>query len=666
MCQSPCHRYRIFIPRRPQSHILTSTSRLVDSATAVQQPATSHQRAASQRRRYKRKNVPEPSSSQMGKHRRKSEPDFSIHDAVNLLFPEATSMLPDAMANALASQQGDPGSISGGFAPGFSRVGIVLDDAVCRRAFLGVFPASPALAFQRNSILGSHSMSCSRMTGTYGSRLESPVATVILHSASTIYKTLLSYIGTSSNCIGVNRTSVTIGWACLRNPRGVKTERKSSSIIAVGFLAAIFRTLVQKSERGLEAGAESSSSFHDISAINHQIRPYIPLTHRTASLRRKASSNSEKTQIPLQALCEAFCRRNVLRGIVFRFGPSVLAARNLGGGGAAAGGRRQRAVLPERVRRDAPAATDAEEDAEEDGRPERRRISRPPQRHAAQPRGSRRCRVCTSHLPPIGEPGSIPAGVAPGFSHVKIAQVDAAARWIFSGIFRSPGLSFPALLHTLLASPLSSLKTWTLKAAQISSLTHSLTRVMSWRGARSTGRNLGQTTHLTFKGRGSQSLWERGEGAGCADLQGFGFGSGQRSRKFGTRATPRPRLLDRRKAGALSSSQKATRSPIEEYVSESEVKIDEALGLTPTGVHKAISPLHARRSTGVSLNSRISRVSSHRVLEDTEAKPASLASNAWGRRSPISARYLARQSAARPIGKLPQRAVTNQTQGRAT
>ncbi|KAJ8895574.1 hypothetical protein PR048_000910 [Dryococelus australis] len=40
--------------------------------------------------------------------------------------------------------------------------------------FLGVLPFPPALYFQRRSILGSHFMSCSGMTGSYGSRLESP------------------------------------------------------------------------------------------------------------------------------------------------------------------------------------------------------------------------------------------------------------------------------------------------------------------------------------------------------------------------------------------------------------------------------------------------------------------------------------------------------------
>ncbi|KAJ8894052.1 hypothetical protein PR048_006662 [Dryococelus australis] len=40
-----------------------------------------------------------------------------------------------ALAGAPASHQGDTGSIPGGFAPRFSHVGIVLDDAACRRAF---------------------------------------------------------------------------------------------------------------------------------------------------------------------------------------------------------------------------------------------------------------------------------------------------------------------------------------------------------------------------------------------------------------------------------------------------------------------------------------------------------------------------------------------------
>ncbi|KAJ8880187.1 hypothetical protein PR048_016653 [Dryococelus australis] len=44
-----------------------------------------------------------------------------------------------AVASALSSHLGDPGSSPGGFASGFSHVGIVLDDAACRRVFSGFF-----------------------------------------------------------------------------------------------------------------------------------------------------------------------------------------------------------------------------------------------------------------------------------------------------------------------------------------------------------------------------------------------------------------------------------------------------------------------------------------------------------------------------------------------
>ncbi|KAJ8898064.1 hypothetical protein PR048_003424 [Dryococelus australis] len=47
-----------------------------------------------------------------------------------------------------------------------------------------------------------------------------------------------------------------------------------------------------------------------------------------------------------------------------------------------------------------------------------------------------------------GEPGSIPSGLAPGFSHVGILQDDAAGRRVFSGISRFPLPGIPALLQT--------------------------------------------------------------------------------------------------------------------------------------------------------------------------------------------------------------------------
>ncbi|KAJ8881202.1 hypothetical protein PR048_017675 [Dryococelus australis] len=82
-----------------------------------------------------------------------------------------------AVASALTSHQGDPGSLPDfrmwescwtiPLAGGFSRGTTV----------------SPALAFQIRSILGSHFMSCSRITGTFWSRLESPSLGGCRHSS---------------------------------------------------------------------------------------------------------------------------------------------------------------------------------------------------------------------------------------------------------------------------------------------------------------------------------------------------------------------------------------------------------------------------------------------------------------------------------------------------
>ncbi|KAJ8871876.1 hypothetical protein PR048_028216 [Dryococelus australis] len=57
------------------------------------------------------------------------------------------------------------------------------------------------------------------------------------------------------------------------------------------------------------------------------------------------------------------------------------------------------------------------------------------------------------------EPGLIPGGVAPGFSHVGIVPDDATCRRVSSGISHFPRPFIPALLHAHLASPSSALKT---------------------------------------------------------------------------------------------------------------------------------------------------------------------------------------------------------------
>ncbi|KAJ8870201.1 hypothetical protein PR048_029217 [Dryococelus australis] len=86
-------------------------------------------------------------------------------------------------------------------------------------------------------------------------------------------------------------------------------------------------------------------------------------------------------------------------------------------------------------------------------------------------RGGVAVRLLASRL---GKPGSIPGGVAPRFSHVGIVPDDGAGWRVFSRISRFPRPFIPALLHTHLASPSSSLQSSVLTAAQISSLTLAL------------------------------------------------------------------------------------------------------------------------------------------------------------------------------------------------
>ncbi|KAJ8897929.1 hypothetical protein PR048_003287 [Dryococelus australis] len=65
------------------------------------------------------------------------------------------------------------------------------------------------------------------------------------------------------------------------------------------------------------------------------------------------------------------------------------------------------------------------------------------------------CGTCLEAIRPpyFGEPGSIPAGVAPGFLHVGIVPDDAAGRRVFLGISCFPRPCIPALFHTYLTAP---------------------------------------------------------------------------------------------------------------------------------------------------------------------------------------------------------------------
>ncbi|KAJ8895332.1 hypothetical protein PR048_000658 [Dryococelus australis] len=91
-----------------------------------------------------------------------------------------------------------------------------------------------------------------------------------------------------------------------------------------------------------------------------------------------------------------------------------------------------------------------------------------------------------------GEPGSIPGGVAPGFSHVEILLDGVAGRRVFSGISRPSRPCTPAQLQTRLTPPpRSAAETTLLSTAQSSrhSITHhSLIRLLSARQDLISGR----------------------------------------------------------------------------------------------------------------------------------------------------------------------------------
>ncbi|KAJ8873993.1 hypothetical protein PR048_024833 [Dryococelus australis] len=77
----------------------------------------------------------------------------------------------------------------------------------------------------------------------------------------------------------------------------------------------------------------------------------------------------------------------------------------------------------------------------------------------------------------LGEPGSIPNGVAPGFSHVGIVSDDAAGRRVFSGISCSPRPFIPALFLTHPHFTSIDSQDLDVKSRPISSLTHSCKQI---------------------------------------------------------------------------------------------------------------------------------------------------------------------------------------------
>ncbi|KAJ8884424.1 hypothetical protein PR048_016281 [Dryococelus australis] len=86
-----------------------------------------------------------------------------------------------------------------------------------------------------------------------------------------------------------------------------------------------------------------------------------------------------------------------------------------------------------------------------------------------------------------GKPGSIPGGVTPDVCMWESCRTMPLTGGFSRGSPVSPAFHFFALLHSHRASPSSALKTSMLRAAQISSLTHSLPRYQGWRSHRRAG-----------------------------------------------------------------------------------------------------------------------------------------------------------------------------------
>ncbi|KAJ8866305.1 hypothetical protein PR048_032148 [Dryococelus australis] len=131
------------------------------------------------------------------------------------------------VARALDSHHGDPGSIPDGFTPGSSHVGIVRDDATCRRVFLE-HSHSPILAFQHRYILV---ISCPGMTGTYGSQLES----LSLVSDVNLFKTT-NYCIDMLHIPAVLETVYGISGRALLNQTGSDVIEEAVSVIASSLL----------------------------------------------------------------------------------------------------------------------------------------------------------------------------------------------------------------------------------------------------------------------------------------------------------------------------------------------------------------------------------------------------------------------------------------------
>ncbi|KAJ8866094.1 hypothetical protein PR048_033618 [Dryococelus australis] len=380
-----------------------------------------------------------------------------------------------AVGRALAFHQGDPDSTPGVFTPGFLHVGIVLDDAACRRVFSGHSRSPLPLDSSAARSYGSHFTSCPGPS--WKARYSESVAS---HCVSTFDK-LDSFTVTSNFC---------------RGRGGVVVRLLASHLRETGFdfrwgRSRIFHNCCWREDflRGLaftHTAAPYSPHFTLIGSQDLAVksRPNL-FTHSNVSeallkfcIRAIYLPNSPlKVPLLASALREHYTpvqspARSGDGALEERASVTLIAPALLG---LEKGGKRCRQCNVRGAYLSLSGGTLSLLDV-------CRQYPHPPPPLGAQGpstvidgRGRLvegrvwfRCcypdlvcwmlvRLLASHL---GEPGSIPGWVAPGLSYVGIVTDDAAGRRVFSGISRfPPALAFRRCSALNLASPPSALRT---------------------------------------------------------------------------------------------------------------------------------------------------------------------------------------------------------------
>ncbi|KAJ8888082.1 hypothetical protein PR048_007569 [Dryococelus australis] len=372
------------------------------------------------------------------------------------------------MVRQLVSHQGEPGSIPGGVAPGFSLVGIVPDDAASWRVFSGIYRPPPRSLYSGAAPFSPHFtlIGCQDLDVKSRSDLSTvpyPLADwrralcLFGHCVLRVISDWLSCLPRSKLPCADWRTSFqTRSWAMTPSYWLLVLEKTEAQVRCCDWIILTItrcRCLpayhvhsmpeLSHSDRPSQAQATVRGDRSDVTATIeiwfNQFRPLEQVNHNYGS-------PIERDRLDFKHLC--FCIAFVI-GLQFVRARPVLLSAN---------GKPPTKGWPNHV---LPSQTG--------------NVSSPMQKpiNKWHKRG-----LLASQL---GEPGSILGGVAPGISHVGIVPDDAAG-WVFSGISRLRSYFIPALVRTRLASPSSTFKTSLGdRDMRINSLVASTRKAPNWR-----------------------------------------------------------------------------------------------------------------------------------------------------------------------------------------